>query len=121
MDLVGDESTKGSNLFSSQVMQLRSLVSVGLGGTIPQVISIIVIIVMTRNLRKMTAIMTTMLFSDVFFLGQSTAEPVLHHHGASGDHHRVVRHQHAPSDKGTFPTPFLSILYGQILGDQWLP
>ena len=73
MDLVGDESTKGSNLFSFQVMQLRSLVSVGLGGTIPQVISIILIIIMmTRNIRKMTAIMTTMvvstmLFSEVYF------------------------------------------------------
>ena len=72
MDLVGDESTKGSNLFSSQVMQLRSLVSVGLGGTIPQVISRILIIVMTRNIRKITAIMTTMvvstmLFSEVYF------------------------------------------------------
>ena len=43
-------------------------------------------------------------FFEPFLSGQPAAEPVLHHHGASGDHHGVVRDQHAPADQGDIPS-----------------
>ena len=46
--------------------------------------------------------------SASFSPGQPAFVPVLHHHGASSDHDRVVCHQHAPQDKGT-PTPIASV------------
>ena len=61
-------------------------------------------------------------FFEPFLSGQPAPEPVLHHHGASGDHHRVVRDQHAPADKGDIPSKKkLSFTHSRPAGDERLP